>query len=300
MTPIHRIVVATDFSSPAGHAVLRAALTAKVLGAELHLLHVIYPLGLYPGPDIAAGGLSRENSIIEVHARTRLDELAAILHSHYRISTRVATRIGRAHAEIADYSRAAEAGLVVVGSHGENFLLDRLLGSTAARVLRVASCPVLVVKLQDEANAYHDVIAALDFYPASADAPALGRALAPEAKLELLHVYDEEIEKRMQEAKLGADFIADYRRSALAEAETRLDGLCDMLTGNVSREVVTGHPAAAICERIARCRADLVVLGRHGKGWLQAWLLGSVAKNVVQAANCDVLLLPPAGEESNP
>jgi nucleotide-binding universal stress UspA family protein len=163
MTPIHRIVVATDFSTPAGRAVRRAALTAKALGAELHLLHVVHPLALYPGPDIASGDLSRQNSVIAVNARGRLDELAATLRSHYGIQTQVATRIGRAHMEIADYARKVEAGLVVAGARGENTLLDLLLGSTAARVLRVATCPVLIVKFQGEPEAYHHAIAALDF-----------------------------------------------------------------------------------------------------------------------------------------
>lgn len=297
MPLIHRIVVATDFSTPAGRAVRRAAVTAKTLNAELHLLHVVHPLALYPGPDIAAGDLSSENSIIAVNARTRLEELAATLHKHYGIHAQAATRIGRAHAEIADYARVVEAGLVVVGARGENTLLDLLLGSTAARVLRVATCPVLIVKLQDEAQAYRDAVVALDFSPASADAPALGRALAPKAKLELLHVYDDEIEARMREAKLDVDFIADYRRRALAEAETRLDALLGEQTGAVSRAVITGYPAAAICERIARLRADLVVLGRRGKGSLEEYLLGSVAKDVANAADCDVLLLPPFTEE---
>lgn len=298
MTPIHRIVVATDFSTPAGRAVRRAALTAKTLGAELHLLYVVHPLALYPGPDIASGDLSRENSIIAAHARTRLEELAGTLHSHYGITTQAATRIGRAHAEIADYARAAEAGLVVVGARGENTLLDLLLGSTAARVLRVATCPVLIVKLQDEAQAYRDAVVALDFSPASAAAPALGRALAPKARMELLHVYDGDVEARMHEAKLDTDFIADYRHRAQAEAETRLDALLGEQTGAVSRAVITGYPAAAICERIARLRADLVVLGRHGKGRLEEYLLGSVAKDVANAADCDVLLLPPAATEA--
>lgn len=301
MSPIHRIVVATDFSVPATRAVQRAALTAKALGAELHLLLVVHPLALYPGTDIASDDLSRENSIIAFNARGRLDDLAATLHSHYGIQTQVAIRIGRAHTEIADYARMVEAGLVVAGGRDENTLLDLLLGSTAARVLRVATCPVLIVKLQSQPAPYCEALVALDFSPASSAAPALSRVVAPQARIALLHVYDEEIESRMREAKLDEDFVADYRLRAQAEAETRLDGLCAGMTGTVFREVITGYPAAAICERINRLRADLVVLGRHGKGGMEEWMLGSVTKDVANAAECDVLLLSlPAEEGKNP
>lgn len=61
MTTIHRIVAATDFSVPAGRAVRRAALIAKAWHAELHLLHVVHPLALYPGPEIPPAESARDD-----------------------------------------------------------------------------------------------------------------------------------------------------------------------------------------------------------------------------------------------
>lgn len=300
MHAIATIVVATDFSIPAGRAVHRAALIAKAQGAELHLLHVVHPLSLYPGPELGSGDHTRHNEIIAANARAGLEEQAATLHSHFGVATRAATRIGRAYREIADYARVVQAGLVVVGARGENTLLDLLLGSTAARVLRVTACPVLIVKLQSQPAPYRDVLVALDFSPGSAAAPALCRAVAPEARVELLHVYDEDIEARMREAKLNAAFIEDYRRRALAEAEARLAAV-QPEDAALTRGVIAGYPAAAVCARAASRRAELVVLGRHGKRGLQEFLLGSVAKDVANAADCDVLVLqPPAQETGNP
>ena len=38
--------------------------------------------------------------------------------------------------------------LVVCGARGEHTLLDLVLGSTASRLLRIADCPVLLVKIR--------------------------------------------------------------------------------------------------------------------------------------------------------
>ncbi|OZA29397.1 MAG: hypothetical protein B7X91_02080 [Hydrogenophilales bacterium 17-64-11] len=40
-----------------------------------------------------------------------------------------------------------------------------------------------------------------------------------------------------------------------------------------------------------------MVLGRQGAGGLEEWLLGSVSKDVAQAADCDVLLV---GSDARP
>jgi len=65
-----------------------------------------------------------------------------------------------------------------------------------------------------------------------------------------------------------------------------------------TRHVTAGYPAAAIVERISARRAELLVLGRSGKSGMQEFLLGSVAKGVANAADCDVLVLPPVASEA--
>ncbi|MEQ1601146.1 MAG: universal stress protein [Methylophilaceae bacterium] len=53
MHHISHIIATTDFSTAAERAVQRAALIAQQLGAKLHLLHVVHPLDMYPGPELS-------------------------------------------------------------------------------------------------------------------------------------------------------------------------------------------------------------------------------------------------------
>jgi nucleotide-binding universal stress UspA family protein len=53
---------------------------------------------------------------------------------------------GHAVAAIVEYVRARKADLLIVGFMGHSALYDRIIGSTSDRLVRLAPCPVLVVK----------------------------------------------------------------------------------------------------------------------------------------------------------
>ena len=54
--------------------------------------------------------------------------------------------IGDAGREIAKFAKEVEAELVVLSSQGQGFLEHLLVGSVAERVVRLATCPVLVLR----------------------------------------------------------------------------------------------------------------------------------------------------------
>jgi len=56
-------------------------------------------------------------------------------------------------------------------------------------------------------------------------------------------------------------------------------------------EVAIGHPAEQIIYRADSTQADLIVVGHRGKTLFQRLLLGSISKQVIQYANCPVLVV---------
>jgi nucleotide-binding universal stress UspA family protein len=55
--------------------------------------------------------------------------------------------------------------------------------------------------------------------------------------------------------------------------------------------VTVGHPTEQIVAEAERERADLIILGHRGKTLFQRLRLGSVSKQVVQYAECPVLVV---------
>ena len=297
MPSLRCIVAATDFSAFSQRAVQRAAHIARQHHAEMHLLHVVRPLDLYPGLTLGPDELGQHDQELQQAEHTRLDAMAATLSGEFGIRIHPVTRLGRPHNEIAAYAQSVAADLVVAGARGESTLMDLFLGSTASRLLRVATCPVLIVRKPAD-EPYRQVLAAVDFSPVSASVLGHAVSLADGANVEALYVMGSEVEQRLRKAKFVQIDITDWLARQRAEAEKQLDALLGTVESakTVGRRVQPGFAPAVICQHIEASHADLVVLGRHGYGGgLQDWLLGSVSKDVALAAGCDVLLISPGG-----
>jgi nucleotide-binding universal stress UspA family protein len=149
---VRRILVATDFSEQADRALTLAVRMAKVLRAAIELVHV-YPISLFevtppfqqpittePSPEVMAS--------IERMMGTRASSVRAA-----GIECTTATWGGRApDEEIVDRATKIGADLVVMGTHGRSGIKHALIGSVAERVVRTASCPVLVVPPPERAR----------------------------------------------------------------------------------------------------------------------------------------------------
>ena len=60
----------------------------------------------------------------------------------------------------------------------------------------------------------------------------------------------------------------------------------------VTTQVIEGEPAAVLLGRAAEEAAGLVVVGSHGHGGFERWVLGSVSDKLVRRAPCPVLTVP--------
>lgn len=293
MQPIQHIIAATDFSNPANLATMRAAFIAKELGAHLHLIHVVHPLDLYVGSELSFDFQMHYQQAQQHTINTQLEVFATQLREQFSIPVQAVTRVGRAHAEVANYALSQNAGLIVAGAQGEHSILAKLLGSTALRLLRIAKCPVMIVKNKNTSTKpYQQVIAAVDLSSGSTEVPALSATVAPNAQIEVLLVFDSNQEAHMYKAGMDEALLAEYRTNALAEVEKRLDDIvaAQEKHNHMTRQILSGYPPEAICERAKSIKADLIVIGKHNTTSLEEWLLGSVSKGVVYAAECDVLL----------
>lgn len=291
MQKIQHIVAATDFSSPANAAIARAALLASESSAELHLIHVVHPLDLYVGSELSYDFQMHYQQVQQQTIKTQLESLAKQLREQFSIKIHVCNRVGRAYTEIANYAASVNANLIVAGAHGENSLLAKLIGSTSLRLLKIAKCPVMIVKNPAlPAQPYRQVVAAIDLSPGSSEVPLLASTVAPGAHIELLLIFDSNQEAHMYKAGMDEALLAEYREKALSQAEHRLDDiLAAQNNANMTRQILSGYPPEAICARAKAVDADLIVIGKHNKKHLEEWLIGSVSKGVAYAAECDVL-----------
>jgi universal stress protein A len=147
---VARVLCPCDFSPSSRAALATATSIARRFDAELVLVHVIEPLlfpveyGLVTAPPFDLEEQAAGN------ARRELDTLLSTIGKGLK-SARAEVLFGLPWQQILDCQQQTRADLVVIGTHGHTGLKHLLLGSTAERVVRHASVPVLTVKGCDAA-----------------------------------------------------------------------------------------------------------------------------------------------------
>ncbi len=143
---VNRILVPVDFSRCSLLALQYAVGFAEQFHARLIVLHVVEPAAPYPENYMGVStGLEQPVDLSFESARERLEEL-----TRKTVGSAAAweslVRMGHAYSEISDTAKAMGADLIIIATHGYTGLKHVLLGSTAERVVRHASCPVLTVR----------------------------------------------------------------------------------------------------------------------------------------------------------
>ena len=143
-SPYRRILFCTDFSPNADQAfdyALDAALRRP--GCALYLLHVV------PEPD-AQFWKTYLYEVEGVDDKARRDIDAKVAAAYLPrvpegVDFRVEMRVGRDYQKILEFAAENGVHLIVMGRHGHSALESVLFGNVTEKVVRKASCPVLVV-----------------------------------------------------------------------------------------------------------------------------------------------------------
>jgi nucleotide-binding universal stress UspA family protein len=138
------ILVPTDFSAASKKAIEYADAFASTFQSRVTLLHVLEPLVLPPDYGYIPA-YSPEDEALQVDAaRRQLLERASSMDSAHQ--TEVLIRVGRPWHEVVSVVSELGIDLLVVTTHGRTGLRHMLMGSVAEKIVRHASCPVLVVR----------------------------------------------------------------------------------------------------------------------------------------------------------
>jgi nucleotide-binding universal stress UspA family protein len=115
-----------------------------------------------------------------------------------------------------------------------------------------------------------------------------------EARIHLLHViawpYIGDVPGTATVAMHLADIVAESRAAAHQQLQ-KLIPRSGPLAGRVSMTLETGLPVDEILKQIRRKRVDLIVMGTHGRGFVEHLLLGSVAERLVRRSPVPVLTI---------
>jgi nucleotide-binding universal stress UspA family protein len=142
LTGWNKILAPTDLSPFAEQAVHYAHRLAEPLGAELHVLHVVRAVAELTKLMPTTGVIDPDNLSDDYHRW-----LAALVGERGTVRRVEAVRVGADVAEaVRRYAEQHAMDLIVIATHGSTGLLHLLTGSVTEKLLRVAPCPLLVIR----------------------------------------------------------------------------------------------------------------------------------------------------------
>lgn len=290
---LKRILVGTDFSRPASHAVVRAALLATEHSAKLEIVHVTPRLdrAAVKGLDVDRSVRTGPDPVTEQH----LEETRALVRKH-GVAATIKLLKGGAAATLASEATRLSADLIVVGCRGERSFKDALIGTTAERLLERWTGDTLVVKNAPR-SAYGTVLACVALAPVSCSVVMSAIALSKQAHLHVLHAYEPLFEMKLISHQASGETLANHRAAAKGEAVRGLAELLDRCPVPSGRQIERhvryggwhGGPSTVIAGAAVRYGADVIVVGKN-QSLIEEFFLGSITKKVIRAARTDVLV----------
>jgi nucleotide-binding universal stress UspA family protein len=267
-----KILVPTDMSPLANHALEVAVEIAKKHNARIELLNV----KVYPTADVGAyyslygaSGISIDEAWNDImkESKAEMEEL---------ISNFPEANIKPVVEETGDHFVEAvlehKADLIVMGSHGAEGFKEFFQGSNSEEVVRLASCPVLVLKNEAGEFKPRKVIIAADLRHEAFIKKALNWLPVDQAEFHFLFVDE------------------GLRAVNYQETEENLSKLAHKLgVRNFKAEIYNSTTIEdGILEYSNDISADLIVMYTHGRTGISHFFKGSIAEDVVNHSKIPV------------
>ena len=292
-----KILIPLDESKLAEQVLPCALEIARHMKSEVTLLCAVPPIR--EGEVAEDGQLVYIDEIMETaqrKAREYLNAIAQPLHDE-GIGVKTALEIGMPAECILDFSQTMDIDLIAMSTHGRGGVGRWVFGSVADRVLRNATCPVLLTR--SGAATPHEAYINRILIPLDGShlaervlpyAGALAQAFNAEIILTRVVSLPTTIYGMPEALPLLVTEAHSYERQAtdyLHEWQKYLEH-----KGLRSRVVIAQPPVAESLLAMAHTQnVNLIAMSTHGRSGVRRWVYGSVTDRVLQASNVPILLV---------
>ncbi|MGB7292864.1 MAG: universal stress protein [Thermodesulfobacteriota bacterium] len=223
------------------------------------------------------------------------------LNVSYHVHT---TEVGHVAQSLADHANELDCDLIVMCTHGRIRLQQLLFGTIAQQTINIGNIPVLVIHpdafLDSKPFSCSKMLVPLDISEEHEKGIKTARGLATVLGCSLYVIVVIQTLATLSgpmatESRLAPVATAEMLELEEEKALNYLKGLTSEISSDgipVSGEVARGEPSDIIAKTALEIRADLIVMGTHGKAGADAFWSGSVTPRVFNRTNIPLLLVP--------
>ncbi len=281
MGKYRKILVAIDGSESSRNALLQAFRFAVDEKCWITVTSVVPP---YDG-EFEIVGVRDIRAALRKPSEDALTE-AKKLAEQERVLIKTVIEEGEAHERIVDLADAENSDIIIMGRRGLRPVERMLVGRVTARVIGHSQRDVLVVP-NGTSVGWRTIVVATDGsrYSRLSSERAIAFAKSYGGALKVLSVVDVPTEF-YAEAPEAVDDLIRKAKKFVAEVKQQAEA------AGVPAETFVGEAEAylAVNNLAKEHKADMIVIGSHGRTGLRRLLMGSVAEKVIGFAACPVLV----------
>lgn len=287
MNMASQVLIPIDFSEQSLIALDQSHNLAKFYNAELTLLHVIeggHILGIFSKRD-------SDDEVMKNEAKKKLEELGAEITKKYEIKTNTVVTKGRVNNKIVETANEIGAKLIIMGVHNSGQdMKTRFVGSTVAKVVREAKCPVITIKGKTLREGCKNIVIPIDLTKESREkvdyAIELGKLYgATIHTISTLYTVDEDAAKRL------VKHVKQVKKTIKAAGVNCTIEIVSLVRGNETIE-------SAIINYAKSMQADLLMIMTQQEGEMKPFFVGSTAQNIINASEIPVMSIVPSYRNS--
>jgi nucleotide-binding universal stress UspA family protein len=282
MGKYRKILVAVDGSESGRNALHQAFTLANEEKCWITVTAVVPP---YEG-EIETTGVRDLQAALRKPCDDALAEVEKLAKTE-RMLVKTVCEEGEVHERIVDLADAENCDVIVMGRRGLRRIERALIGSVTARVIGHTQRDVLVVP-KGAVIGWKTIVLATDGsrYSAAAAERAIAFARAYGGVLKVVSVVDVPTEF-YAEAPAAVEDMVRKAKAYVADVKKQAEA------AGVRAETFVGEAEAyqAVTNLAQEQKADMIVLGSHGRTGLRRLLMGSVTEKVIGYAPCPVLVV---------
>ena len=208
--------------------------------------------------------------------------------------TALVTRSENPFLAIAEEASKVKADMIVMGRRGRTGLKRLLVGSVAKRTIGHAPCSVLVIP-RNAILSCRNILVATDgsTYSEAAAKEAVSMTKSCGANLAVVTAVHAEASAPLDiiSSQMQKDLIAGGEMAAAENGIRFVKDLAEKEQIKTEAYIYAGSPAEVIIHAAKEKKADVIVVGSHGRTGLERLFMGSVAERVIGTADCATLVV---------